>query len=453
MVWDFAEANPFSSSTQNWMAQIEWIAKAVETLPRDLNAGVALQANAATTIHVETGPVIVTDPPYYDNIDYADLSDFFYVWLRPLLRDIYPDLFGSILTPKDEEMTAVPSRFETPRQRFEALLMQCLHLIREHCAPEFPSSIFYAYKQQEELRDGVTSTGWETMLTAMVNAGFQIVGTWPMRTERSGRSNALSANTLASSVILVCRSRPENAPMASRSDFITALEREMPAKLDQLTQEAHIAPVDLRQAAIGLGMAVYSRYGNVEALSGETVTVRQALMAINDTVDTYLREQAGELDAESRFCLDWLRAFPNGNGDYGTAENLARAYDLAIDDRLERAHRLLDASQGRVLLHDIDAYDNERNYPAREEVTAWESCLRMAYQMQTGEDNRGVAGCVQVARRTGDRLDSVERLARILYDHHNSRNDSRRAVAFNNVVTAWPEIAQAMTRVEHARLI
>ena len=227
----------------------------------------------------------------------------------------------------------------------------------------------------------------------------------------------------------------------------------MPAKLEQLTREAHIAPVDLRQAAIGLGMAVYSRYQSVTTLSGDPVVVRQALMAINDAVDAYLREQAGELDAESRFCLDWLRNYPSGKGDYGTAENLARAYDLAIDDRLEQTHRLLNASQGDVSLHDIDAYDAERRYPtAPEAATAWESCLRMAYQMQAGEDRQGVAGCVSIARYAGDRLDSVERLARILYDHYNSRNDSSRAVAFNNVVTAWPEIVQAMARPTNLQL-
>ena len=258
MVWDFAEGNPFSESTQNWMAQVTWIAKVIERLPLNVNNGVAHQANAATTIHADGGPVIVTDPPYYDNIDYADLSDFFYVWLRPLLRDIYPDMFAGILTPKAEEITAIPSRFTDPRQRFDNLMVQTLELIRERCSPEFPSSIFYAYKQQEQEREGVTSTGWETMLTSVVDAGFQIVGTWPMRTEMSVRANAMGANTLASSVILVCRPRPGNAPIASRNDFITALEREMPAKLDQLTGEAHIAPVDLRQAAIGMGMAVYS---------------------------------------------------------------------------------------------------------------------------------------------------------------------------------------------------
>ena len=445
MRWGFAESNPFCTATQNWMAQIEWVAKVVEHLPPGVNPGEALQADAATTIHVSEGPVIVTDPPYYDNIGYADLSDFFYVWLRPLLQDAYPDLFAGIMTPKSEEMIVAP-QFDDADQRFERLMDKTLRLIRDRCSPEFPSSIFYAYKQQEQERGGAASTGWETMLTALVNAGFQIVGTWPVRTEMPGRARQIKSNALASSVILVCRPRSANAPVASRSDFITTLEQEMPQKLDQLTREAHIAPVDLRQAAIGLGMAVYSRYQNVATLSGDTVGVRQALIAINDTVDNYLREQAGELDAESRFCLDWLRAYPGGNGDYGTAENLARAYDLAIDDRLEQTHQLLNASQGQVTLYNIKDYDEERRYPPREEVTAWEGCMRMAYQMQNGEDRKGVAGCVPIAQHAGDRLDSVERLARILYDHYNSRNDSQQAVAFNNVVTAWPEIIQEMDR-------
>ena len=452
MVWDFAEANPFSSSSQNWMGQIEWVSKVLDYLPEEVNGGASRQADAANTIHANNGPVIVTDPPYYDNISYAELSDFFYVWLRPLLRDTYPDLFAGILVPTQEEMIAAP-RFANAEERFENLLGQSLRLIRERCSPEFPSSIFYAYKQQEQERDGVTSTGWETMLTALIDAGFQIVGTWPMRTERSGRSNALAANALASSVILVCRPRPDDATTASRRDFTSALEQEMPPQLDQLTRETHIAPVDLRQAAIGLGMAVYSRYQSVATLSGEPVTVRQALMAINDAVDAYLREQAGELDSESRFCLDWLREYPGGRGDYGTAETLARAYGLSVDARLDQTHQLLAARQGQVTLYDIDNYGAERGYPAREPATAWECCLRMAWQMQPGDDRRGVAGCAAIARRAGDRLDSVERLARILYDIYNGRNDSPRAVAFNNVATAWPEITQAATRPAADRLL
>ena len=349
-------------------------------------------------------------------------------------------------------MIAAP-RFDDTEARFEALLEQTLRLIRERCSPEFPSSIFYAYKQQERVRDGVTSTGWDTMLTALVDSGFQIVGTWPMRTERSMRPNALAANALASSVILVCRPRPDHAPSARRRDFIAALERDMPPQLDQLTRETHIAPVDLRQAAIGLGMAVYSRYHRVASLDGKPVTVRQALISINDAVDAYLREQAGELDAETRFCLDWLREYPSRQGDYGTAENLARAYGLSVDDRLGQTHQLLAASQGQVRLRDIDDYHDDRRYPDREAPTAWECCLRMAYHMQPGDDREGVAGCAQIAHRAGDRLDSVERLARILYDIHNARNDSPRAVAFNNVVTAWPEIIQATTLPTAERLL
>ena len=452
MLWDFAESNPFCDATQNWMAQIEWVAEVVERLPSPVNRGESHQANAATTIHSEQGPVIVSDPPYYDNIGYADLSDFFYTWLRPLLRHVHPDLFAGIMTPKNEEMIAAP-QFNNAEARFESLLGQTLRLIRERCSPEFPSSIFYAYKQQEQERDGVTSTGWETMLTALIDAGFQIVGTWPMRTELANRPRSLDANALASSVILVCRPRPDDAPTASRGDFSSALEREMPPQLDQLTRETHIAPVDLRQAAIGLGMAVYSRYQSVATLAGEPVTVRQALIAINNAVDAYLREQAGELDSESRFCLDWLREYPGGRGDYGTAENLARAYGLVVDDRLEQTHRLLAASQGQVTLYDIDDYDDGRSYPAREPATAWECCLRMAWQMQAGDDRRGVAGCAEVARIAGDRRDSVERLARILYDIYNGRNDSPRAVAFNNVATAWPEITRAAARPPADRLL
>ena len=225
MIWDFAESNPFSNSTGNWVAHIEWIAKVVGRLPANVNSSAVYQADASTTIHAQDGPIIVTDPPYYDNIGYGDLSDFFYVWLRPILRDIHSDLFASILVPKDEEMIATPLPISmNPRQRFEDLLNKTLKLIRERCSPEFPSSIFYAYKQQQDEREGRASTGWETMLNAIVSAGFQIVGTWPMRTEGSVRLNALTANALASSVVLVCRPRPNNAPTATRRQFSDALE-------------------------------------------------------------------------------------------------------------------------------------------------------------------------------------------------------------------------------------
>ena len=257
MVWDFPEANPFSNATQNWMSQINWIAKVVERLPSQVNEGVARQADASNAVYSEKGPIIVTDPPYYASVFYSDTSDFFYAWLRPLLRDIYPQLFGSILTPKNEEIIANRHRFKDSDKRFEDRLSMALSLIRKQCTGEFPSSIFYAYKQEEEEeQEGSLSTGWETMLNAVIRAGFQVVGTWPMRTENT-RALKSSRNALASSIILVCRPRPEGAPTSTRRQFLDALETELPAALDQLTREGHIAPVDLAQAAIGPGMEVY----------------------------------------------------------------------------------------------------------------------------------------------------------------------------------------------------
>ena len=440
MIWDFAEANPFSHSTQNWKAQVDWVARVIERLSANVITGEVHQADASTTIHAESGPVIVTDPPYYDNISYAELSDFFYVWLRPLLREIYPELFSGILVPVDEEMIAVP-RFENARERFEDLMGKTLKLIRERSSPEFPSSIFYAYKQQEESRDGKTSTGWETMLTALVDAGFRIVGTWPMRTELANRSNALVANSLASSVVLVCRPRAEDAPTATRSEFIDELEASMPAALRRITREGHITPVDLRQAAIGPGMEVYSRFSRVETISGDPVPVRDALTQINRVVDEYHRQEQGSLDAESNFCVDWLRGNGYGEGAYGEAEVLAQAVNISVES-LRDGHRLLTAVGGKVQLLPLDSYSSERSNELSN-MTVWEGCMRMAYHLSK-EDGGGTAGAAAIARRMGSDADSAERLARILYDHFDKTGDSSNAVVFNMLVSEWENIQRRM---------
>ena len=450
MIWDSAEANPFSSSTQNWMAQIEWVAKVVERLPSNVNSGIVHQADATTTIHAARGPVIVTDPPYYDNIGYADLSDYFYVWLRPLLRDIYPDLFAGILTPKAEEAVAAP-RFENPRKRFEDLMGKTLRVIRERCSPEFPSSIFYAYKQREEERDGVTSTGWDTMLSALVNADFQIVGTWPMRTERQGRPRSYESNALASSVVLVCRPRAEDAGIATRRQFLDALEAELPGALDRMTREGHIAPVDLSQAAIGPGMEVYSRYARVETIAGERVPVRDALREINRVIVEYHQREQGELDVESQFCVEWLREHGYVEGEFGRAETLSQAKNVSID-ALRDAHGLLEASAGKLRLLRVDEYAPDGRRRLRGEMTAWEGCMRMAWHMRPGDDRLGVEGASVVGRTMGGGVESVERLARILYDYFDGRGDSANAVTFNTLVTSWGAIDKAMREPERPTL-
>ena len=439
MAWDFPEVNLFSSSTKNWLDLVGAISKVVERLPADVNVGEAHQADASTTIYADSGPVIVTDPPYYDNIGYADLSDFFYAWLRPMLRAIYSDLFAGILVPKDEEMIATPFRFENPRERFEDLLNKTLYLIRKRCSPEFPSSIFYAYKQQKKKRDGRTSTGWETMLTALVESGFQIIGTWPMRTERP-TGVKVGANVLASSVVLVCRPRPEDAPVATRRQFFDALEKEMPEALDQLTQKGHIAPTDLAQAAIGPGMQIYSRYSRVETISGEPVPVREALAAINKAIADYDERQEGDLDSESRFCMDWLKTYGYEEGQYGEAETLARAKNVAIGNL--NLNRLLTAEGGRVRLLSIDEFGDSRPLTLGN-MTAWEGCFRMAYHLNR-EDGRGIEGAGMVARSMDGNVESIERLARILYGHYDRKGDSQNAVIFNNLVTSWQDIITEM---------
>ena len=451
MMWDFAETNTFSQKTQNWLAQIEWVAKAVAHLPADSNKGKVIQADAASaTFDTTRGPVIATDPPYYDNISYADLSDFFYVWLRPLLRDAFPDVFSAILTPKSEEMIAAP-RFIDPRKRFEDSLLKTSQLIRQSCNREIPSSIFYAYKQQEEQHGGQASTGWETMLNSVIRAGFQIVHTWPMRTERSARSNALSANSLASSVVLVCRPRPEDAATATRQGFFDELDTKLPIALDQLTRDGHIAPADLPQAAIGPGMEIYSKYSRVETISGERVTVRDALQHINRTIGEYLDKQEGELDDVSRFCVDWIKIRGYKDGPFGEAEDNARPKGLSVST-IGNIHNLINAERGEVQLHPIAQYHPDRK-PPMTDMTAWEGCMRMAYHLDTGnEDGKGVVGCGEVGRRMGGNVDSVERLAHILYNHYDNQNQPRNAYIYNQLVSEWQNILDATQSPEQATL-
>lgn len=339
-------------------------------------------------------------------------------------------------------------RFENAPQRFEDLQRRTLKLIRDHCSGEFPSSIFYAYKQQEEDREGRTSTGWETMLSAIVSAKFEIVGTWPMRTERPGRARAVASNALASSVVLVCRPRPDNAPIATRSQFFSALEQEMPAALDQLTQKGHIAPTDLAQAAIGPGIQIYSRYSRVETISGDPVSVREALVAINHAIADYDERQEGDLDSESRFCLDWLKQHSYEEGPYGEALTLARAKNVTIGKLQDDG--LLTAEGGRVKLLPLDAFsDNEQLTLG--DTTAWEGCFRMAYHLNR-EAGNGIEGAASVGREMGSNVESVERLGRILYNHYDRKGDSQNAVIFNNLVTEWQRIWGQMAEDEQLNM-
>ena len=328
--WDYGEGNPFANSSGSLSKMIGAVANAVERVPA-VGQGVAIQADA--TVAIAADAVISTDPPYYDNIGYADLSDFFYVWLRRMLRDSYPELFSTVLVPKADELFASPYRHEGKsgaKQFFEDGFRRVFAVGREHAKADFPITVYYAFKQSESDEGGEASTGWETLLEGMIRAGWEITSTWPVRSERSGRMISVGTNALASSIVLSLRPRPDGGPSTDRRGFIAALEAELPDALRKL-QQGRIAPVDLPQAAIGPGMAVFSRYSAVLEPNGRKMTVRAALARINEVLDQVLNEQEGDFDATSRFALAWYRGHGYGVGKFGDADNLARARNTSVD--------------------------------------------------------------------------------------------------------------------------
>lgn len=441
MVWDFAESNPFSISNPKWSSHVEWIAKVVERLPQLSAPGIAFQADAANSNYLANGPVIVTDPPYYDNIGYADISDFFYIWHKDSIEDAYPELFYGRQTPKGDEIVAGPM-FENPRERFELLISRVLDRVRETCSDSFPSSIFYAYMQKETTHNGVSSTGWETFLSAVNNSGFRIVGTWPIRTEGGARLNALTGSTLASSVVVVTRPREIDAPIATRQQFVSELEAKLPNELDRLIREENIAPVDLAQAAIGPGMEIYTRYSSVQTIAGDPVSVRESLTEINRVIGDYFLSEQGELDELTRFCVDWLREHGFEFGPFGSAEDLAKAKNVTIG-RLED-QGILEARIGRVRLLPIEAFNTpeKKLKDLSPSTTAWEGLMRVAYHFQPGEDRQGVIGASGVIRQIGSKATEVERLARIMFNHYDRKFRPSESRIYNDIADAWRDIRE-----------
>ena len=303
-------------------------------------------------------PLISTDPPYYDNVGYSNLSDFFYVWLRRSLGSVFPDIFATLLTPKEQELVATPFRFDGDKalagQFFESGLARVFVKMREVQNPEYPLTIYYAFKQSEETeaeedeyQSDISSTGWETMLTGLISAGFAITGTWPMRTEMKTRQVAMGTNALSTSVVLVCRQRSEAASLGTRRDFLKALKQELPQALRHL-QQGFIAPVDLAQAAIGPGMAVFSRYSKLLEADGTPMTVRTALALINQGLDEVLAEQESEFDADTRWALAWFEQFGMDEASFGVAETLSKAKNTAVNSLVGAG--ILAAKSGKVRL-------------------------------------------------------------------------------------------------------
>jgi len=462
MVWDFAEANVFSSSGGNFNANVGWIVNCVELSPTS-STGEVHQQDATTTLNNSYRPIISTDPPYYDNIGYADLSDFFYVWLRRSLGGVYPEVFGTMLVPKSAELVATPYRFDGSRQKarefFESGLGAAFARMRERANPDYPVTIYYAFKQAESEKPSanggvggedhgvlaVASTGWETMLTGLMEAGFQITGTWPMRTERSARSVAIGTNALASSVVMVCRPRPVDAPVASRRDFQNALRRELPGALSVMMRE-NIAPVDLAQATIGPGMAIYSRYSSVLENDGTPLNVRTALQLINQQLDAVLAEQDGDLDGESRFCVAWYEQFGVGEGDYGLAETLSKAKNTSLRGLAQSG--VLAQRGGKVRLLGREELPEAWDPATDKHINAWETAQHLVKAVMAGENNAAA-----IVRKLGsDRAEEARQLAYRLYQICDRKKRPEEAFAYNALSQSWERVMEISRREEDGAL-
>lgn len=437
MTWDYAEGNPFSSSTGSFSSTVDWIYKCLLEFPTS-RQGIAKQFDAQSDCGLRN-IMVSTDPPYYDNIGYADLSDFFYVWMRQALKQTYPNLFRTMLVPKAEELVATPYRFdgsvEKARDFFEDGMLHTCQQIYQYAREDIPVTIYYAYKQSDTDTGGsetkTASTGWETMLSAVIQACFAITGTWPMRTEMSNRSIASGTNALASSIVLVCRKRPEDAPMVTRRSFIAELKRELRPALQKL-QRSNIAPVDLAQSAIGPGMGVYSKYSKVLESDGTPMTVRSALQIINQELDVYFNEQDGELDQNSRFCVDLYMQNAFNDMRFGEADTLARAKNTSV--AALAAKGVLFAQKGSV--HLLTREELPEKVDEREE-TIWLLCQQLTHAMATG----GIEACAQiVVNMLGSNAERAKDLAYRLYTVAERKGWAQEAYAYNALVIAWPEI-------------
>jgi putative DNA methylase len=395
--------------------------------------------------------LISTDPPYYDNIGYSDLSDFFYVWLRRSLRAVHPELLSTMLVPKADELVANPYRHDGKdgaKSFFEDGFRHFFARAREEAIPDYPITVYYAFKQSESGDDGIASTGWETLLDGMVRSRWAVTATWPLRTETGSRMLAQGTNALASSIVLALRPRPDDAPTIDRRGLIAALHHELPDALRKLQQGA-IAPVDLPQAAIGPGMAVFSRYTKVIENDGTPMTVRSALARINEILDQVLNEQEGDFDAATRFAIAWYRQYGYATGKFGVADDLARARNTAVETLVRDG--ILTSTAGNVVLLSPNALSDGYDVLADDRVGSWEVLHHLiAFLQRDGLPSAG-AFLASAQERRDDAIDVelVRELAFLLFSIAEKNGWTQDALAFNTVATAWPDLVQATRSSEN----
>jgi putative DNA methylase len=450
MNWDFAEANVIGEASGNFLGGIRSIEALLKGVPgRGTSAINQMDARSAER---SAEVLFATDPPYYDNVGYADLSDFFYVWLRRSLKTVHPDLFSTLLVPKVQEMVADPFRHHGDRhlaeKHFESGIAAAFHRMRQTQAPGFPLTVIYAFKQAEELGGvgSLASTGWETMLEGLIVSGLSVHGTWPLRTELGRRMRGQNSNALASSIALVCRPRPSNAPLATRKELLGALKAELPTALRQL-QSGNIAPVDLAQSAIGPGMGVFSRYSKVVEADGSAMSVRTALGLINQVLDETLSEQEGDFDGDTRWALAWFEESSMNPGPYGKAETLSKAKNTSISGLVQAG--FLESKGGKVRLLDRSELSGTWDPAADARLTVWEVTQHLILALDTGGESKAS----ELLRRVGGLGETAKELAYRLYVICERKKWASEALAYNALVVAWPEISRLASGVSAEPLV
>ncbi|MGE0681692.1 MAG: DUF1156 domain-containing protein [Candidatus Binatia bacterium] len=444
MTWDYAEGNPFSTSSGNFSDNFEtWLVKVLTWLPDRIKSGASRQANAASQ-SISSEKIVSTDPPYYENIGYADLSDFFYVWLRRSLRSMFPGLFATLAVPKAEELVATPYRHGS-KEAAEAFFMdgmtRAMHRLVEQAHPAFPVTIYYAFKQSDSSTNGTASTGWETFLEAVLKAGFALTGTWPMRTEREGRTIGVGTNALASSIVLVCRQRDSSATIISRREFLRELNAALPEALDEMTRggvNSPVAPVDLSQAIIGPGMAIFSKYAAVLEADGTPMSVRTALQLIN----RFLAED--DFDHDTQFCLHWFETNGWSEGKFGEADVLARAKGTSVSGVADAG--VLSSGKGVVRLLRYAEYPSDWSPENDKRTPVWEALHHLIRALQTGDES--VSGSLLAKMPT--RTESIRQLAYRLYTLCERKSWAEEARAYNELITSWQSIETASQQVKPA---
>jgi putative DNA methylase len=440
MTWDFTEVNPFSDSCGNWTGNsLDWVQKSLLNLPYVPTNGIAQQADAQSQ-QISAGKVISSDPPYYDNIAYADLSDFFYVWLRKTTRELFPLLLATISVPKAEELVATTYRHGSKEKAEDFFLngmTQAMRSLASQAHPAAPITIYYAFKQSDtEGTDGTSSTGWVTFLEAVHRAGLQLSGTWPMRTEKEGRVIGNGTNALASSIILVCRKRLTDAPSISRREFIRELNGVLPEALDEMTkgsgdERSPVAPVDLSQAIIGPGMAVFSKYSAVLEADGSPMSVRTALQLIN----RFLAED--DFDADTQFCLHWFEQHSWTESGFGEADVLARSKSTSVNAMKEAG--VLQSGSGKVRLLKWAEYPTNWDPRTDNRTPVWEALHQLIRALKQGGES--ASGALLTA--LGGKAEAVRQLAYRLYTLCEREGRAEDARAYNELITSWTGIETA----------